>query len=400
MIKSTLLSCLLAGSLVTMLAAESSAPPAGPENDEVEVALAPMAEHPSADIDEEIAHLHAELARLVGLRVEMVKQQIEELHAQGRHEEAERLAVAARRRLAELGAFLHGQDHDKQDGEHAQRLERHLIEMEQKVHHLMETGHEAEAERVRAELADVLQRVVREKPELAPRVHAFVEGQIRRAHEHLEHLYDAGELEAAVDLEHRLRTHLKAIHEQHADKELVGLYLKSLHREIEAHHARGDEQAAEKVEHELHRVKSMLEDAHAAPATERDGANDDRRERIVLHEQKARVEAAKQRIEHMWVAADHLEEAGLHDEAAHLRREAEETHRAIELRMRESEAQIRRRDEQAQMHDHFEAFAGEIHEHARHMMQEIEMLHREVAELREIVGDLQRRLDRMQDHRE
>jgi len=346
--------------------------------------------------------------------IEQVRQKMEALRAEGRHDEAERLGEKARDRLAEvreLGAALRERQHEMQRlraaGEieaakdvqrEAQKLLGELrrrfapagearperperperAEMREHLEQLQRTIAELHADG-RLDEARELQRKARElaaqwrgegiEPPRRPRPDdelAEMRMHLENMHREIRQLQEHGHHEEAEELICRAEELQMEIHRceagreaEHAEQMEMQAHLERLHREIAELHEEGRHGQAEEVARRAEELMMQLRQREERRPQPPEGFED-----------------VERRLQHMIQAAENLEAADMREQAEQLRRHAEEMER--------------------QLHRHMEGRPGGPDERLDMLMGQMHELRAEVRELTELVRELHRRLDKLE----
>lgn len=349
------------------------------------------------------------IERRVDEFIERAKEMIGRLHEEGRHGEAEALEEDVRDRveairevageffelreeagrLREMGEIDEAQEAQREAREVMGELRgllaprgneaprgpgprEHMDRLREKIAHLRAEGRMEEARRLQREARELAARW-RDGDRPPPRRPRPVDElremrmHLQNLHREMDELHEHGhheEAEAlarkAEDLEMEIR-HREGAREGEAH-ELIQMREKlgQLHQEIQALHERGRHEEAEELEQHAQAIMMELREREGHPP-----------------HPEAELEEMERRIAHMFQAAENLQAAGMHEEAERLFEHAE----MMEQRLHDHMEGARPHPEQQ-----FDVIMGEIHE-----------LRAEVHELSELVRDLHRRLDRMQD---
>lgn len=416
MLKQTLLGAALAIGLVSALRAAPAVNEDHPPARHIEV----------GEIEDELAALHERMAELVRMRTEQVHREIAELHEDGRHEDAERLAVEARRRLAELHArfgigqgdrevsrerrrdiaqekmeaarqlfrtYVELHDHDQfEDAEDLlfNALEEHIDDpdtgelVELFVQRLHESDRHEAAEDAEAVYHEALRCFEEEHDEDEAWDDEFDPEQLAELHEEIVELREMGRHEIAQDLERELHEMIRQRHEMMVefhddvdidmDMELLGpepREMEMLERQIQEMHERGNHREAEELQRHLHEMMMRQQEEVQRRHDERDDEGE--------------IADFERRMHHLHMAAENLHEGGLHDHAERLFAHIDQMHE-----------QFRREHEEKECHEF-----PPMEEALPMIVHEIHTLRAEVAELRETVEQIKQiLLEKCQVHRE
>lgn len=281
-----------------------------------------------------------------------------------------------------FGSNIEYKNYQRQADDERAISEKKIQELQSKVGELRRLGRNEEADRLETEIKAVKKAQAKQKDEMFFKAQNDFEQKVQDYNLEINRLHEEGKHDAAEMLTAELM-YLKA--QKHQEK-IVDLenVIHDLQNKIKLLHSRGSHEDAAKLERKLIDLQNELDMQHKKMNSldiNRDfGGGPD-----------AEVADLERKIHHLVTAADNLFQIGHNEQAEEIMTQAQELEHQLQMMMEERNSQ----QFQLQLQQEQQQRAGDegLRRHVEELTGMVRDLRREVAELREIVGQLQHHIE-------